>query len=785
MDSMESLDALLRKFAAMDDPVSSIGAAFDAAVEDLVDGLRDFEPYRLIEVARMAYLPWSRPGEVATTPGATAAHVELLALVALAAANGRPIGWMQPAVEVQDMSHFVSAAADKLNALLELAQLRSLAASDPTDRLMKVALLLRGSQVFVRHTSYAESVEETVVQLLDGDVAVRTALQAELGFGATDALAVLNACHDLQQDNLNVRGQAFADAMNMLMPQAQVEPTGPVRIAFLTAMGNLFEPELEASTVRLDDVVKRSGVAEPRARAVLERFRLDLKSATPAEIVNAFVSGDNPMRTRPLIVTPDERLMLPHNVLTVDAVKESLEEHMKGSPAWNVYAKHRGALLERRTRAALERVLPGAVHRDGFEYFIPANESELGARDPQKYTKRVEGDHLAVLDDVALIVEDKAVAVSALSKGGKAQRIRTDLTSILTNAADQSGRLRDAIERDGGVRVEDEGWVDLSHVREIHTVAVSLDDLTSVATATAELVRAGLLDMNNIPWTVSLHDFDLITELVDRPAEFLLFLRRRLNPDATVMFSAADELDLFLYFFEAGLWVEPDPDQVREVFDWMDAPTPGERRRFRDQQPGYVTSRTDALDAWYYAMHTPGAPSVPKPAMVASPLGDLIDELQARQAFGWLSVGATLLEPATGMQHKMARHADELLNEPAVTGAGRSLAMPMTGTVNRADSWLLVWATRAVGRDPVADEKLWRDYLRTKKHQLGIPRGVAFVYDEGTRDLAAVYYDGHIGELSADLSEKLASLRPPEAFHRRLHPNAKQSPSRRTKPKRR
>ena len=68
---------------------------------------------------------------------------------------------------------------------------------------------------------------------------------------------------------------------------------------------------------------------------------------------------------------------------------------------------------------------------------------------------------------------------------------QTDLTGIVTKAAKQSVRLRDAILRDGGVRIEGEGWVDLSHVREIHTVAVSLDDLSSVTTAPPSWSRLG------------------------------------------------------------------------------------------------------------------------------------------------------------------------------------------------------------------------------------------------------------------------------------------------------
>lgn len=418
-----------------------------------------------------------------------------------------------------------------------------------------------------------------------------------------------------------------------------------------------------------------------------------------------------------------------------------------------------------------------------IEYYVPANDVERAVGDPEKYTKRVEGDHLVVLDDVALIVEDKAVALSALSKGGKTKRIRTDLTGIVTKATDQAGRLREAIERDGGVRVEGEGWVDLSEVRETHTIAVSLDDLTSITTATAELLRAGLLDFSNTPWTVSLHDLYLITELVDRPAEFLLYLRRRLNPNATVVFSAADELDLFLFFFEAGLWVEPDPDQVRKIFAWMGPPTTAERRRFRAQVPAYITSRTDQLDAWYHAKRTPGAPLAPKPTMVASPLAGLLDDLQARGVYGWLSIGATLLEPATGTQRMMARYPPQLLDAPAPNGQGRSLTMPMTTTVNRAEAWLMVWRTRPRSRKPAVDEQHWRDYLRAKRHQLGIPRGAVFVYDEVTRDLVDVYYDGNICELPAGLKPTLAALRPPSSVTRQLHPKEKRP--RKRKPKRR
>lgn len=775
MDSVVSIEALARQFAGMDKPEESIQKAFDEAVAEFVCELERFEPHRLLEVARMAYLPWARVGQMTPNPEAKAAHIELLALIALSAMNQRSQDNGFPTPAPNEMSRFVSEATERLNNLLEMSHLRALAAEDPTNRLAMINQLLRGSQVLVRHTSYAEMVEQTLIQLFDGNPDVRATLTSELGFDVKDALAVLKGCHDLQQNQFNCRGAYFAEVLNTSGLVDEDAPIEEGQAAIEAAFTQLFEPDVGQATVDVNDLVRQSGVPLARTRAVCKSFRVDLSSLTPSEVVQEFMSGNNPLRTRPMIVTPEGRLMMPHGSLTMDAIKENLEEHLKSSIAWDKYVKHRGELLEQRTSGVLQKVMPGAVFRDGFEYYVPASEAELALADPKIYTKRVEGDHLIILDDVAVIIEDKAVALSALSRGGKTNRIRTDLTGLITKAAAQAGRLRELIERDGGVRVEAEGWVDLSQVREIHTVAVSLDDLGSVTTATIELVRAGILEPDNIPWTVSLHDLELISELIERPAEFLLYLRRRLNPNATVMFSASDELDLFLFFFEDGLWVEPDPELVRSVFSWLPAPTTIDRRRFREQTPSIITSRTDALDAWYYSKIRGDNPPATKPKMVTSPLGEVIDELQSRRVEGWLSIGATLLGAATKTQHQLARNPKDLLDAPAANGLGRSMTIPFAGTTVLSEAWLMVWGTRPVDQEPVADEKLWRDYLRSKKYQLKFPRAAAFIYDEGTRALADVYYDGHSGELPEDLRKNLVKLHPASSLTGRLHPDGKRA----------
>ncbi|GHG42769.1 hypothetical protein GCM10017567_75860 [Amycolatopsis bullii] len=763
---------MIRSVDASEDPAQAIETAFHEAVDSLSERIGAFDPIRLIEAARLRFLPWGAAGQMSYSSESIASRVELLTLIALTTTTTGEIR------ETPSMSEFVAEAENEFDGLLQLCQVRAMMATDRADKLAMISMLIRGSEVWLRNTSYPEQAKATVIDLFDGCPEVRQALLAELGFSAADAFAVLDSCHDRQQDKLNARMQSFVELVDTALSEQASGTFEPRADEAAAALSAVWEAEAEAVTVGIDELVDATNVPEARVRAVVGRFRLDLGATTPAQVVEDYAAGRNPLRTQPLITGPDGRVMLPHHALTAGAIKENLEQHLKASTSWEIYAGHRGKLLETRTRTALQALLPGAEYRDGFEYFVPATTSESATGDPATYTKRVEGDHLVLLDDVAVIVEDKAAALSALSRGGKVNRMRTDLTGIIKKAGEQTGRLRTAIERDGGVRIDGEGWIDLGHIREVHTIAVSLDDLTSVATATAELVRAGLLAPENICWTVSLHDLELIAELVDRPAEFLLYLRRRRNPDVTELFSAPDELDLFLYFFENGLWVEPDPDQVRTAFPFLPEPSTADRRRYRNQKRAIISTRTDPLDHWY---HTPDRSQAPKPAMVPSPLMPFVDELRARGTYGWLSIGATLLAGATELQERMSRFPRQLLDAPREDGNGRTLTMPVTGTSDPAEGWLLVWMTRPAGQSPAAFEHNSQRYLRLKKHQLSLPRGVVFAYDEPTRAFLGAHYDGDTGPLTASLEADLGRLQPPEAMQRRPPPprKAKRKPRKR------
>lgn len=770
-ESTGVVQSLFAELSSEGDFATNVEDRFVVRVEELAAELSRFTPVRLAETGRLAYLPLAPVGEVVPTPGGGLWQVELLVLLAVA---GRDSTSMTGAPSApNEMSGVVDDARSMLEEITHLGWLRSLTAAGSATPTGWLSFNVQGSEVTMRNSSYADAVQDTAVGLLDGEATVRAALRAGVGFDAAQALSVLTACHEMQSRRLNERGQRFATALPRPAGDAGAD-FASIAAGALDVLMAMFEPAAEECTVGVDELAAATGLTVSQVEHVVEFFTLDASGMTVVEAANRFVRGDNPWRRHPLLSDGAGRVMLLHDAHSGPAVRERLEEYVKTQqPVWDAYAKHRGDLLEERVIRAVQKILPTASYRNGFEFFIPASPAEKEAGAPDGYTKRVECDHLVLVDDVAFIIEDKAVAFSALSRGGKATRQLSDLRNIITKAAEQAGRVRDGIVSDGGLRIQGEGWVDLTHIREIHTIAVSLDDISTVFTATADLLEAGLIDLDNVPWTISLHDLELIMELVDRPAEFLLYLRRRRDPMTTMMFTAPDELDLFLYFLEAGLWVEPDPALVREAFSFLPVPTTGARRRFRDQKPSFITSRTDALDRWHLTRDL--TPRAPKPKMPETSIVDLVDEIHDRQSFGWLSVGATLRSGNTATQERFARQAKDLLNNPNPRGAGRSMTFPLANGVHTDEGWVLVWVTKPASEPLGPWETEIREYMRAKAHQLNIPRVAAFAYDESTRALIDMFYEGDTS-LTPPAAGTLARLHPASSLQAMLPPAARRRP---------
>ncbi len=195
----------------------------------------------------------------------------------------------------------------------------------------------------------------------------------------------------------------------------------------------------------------------------------------------------------------------------------------------------------------------------------------------------------------------KGRTIADPARRGDRARLASEIKKIFSEGARQAQRLEQLISCNRGVWLGDGSWLDLAAVREVRAVVAGLDDFGPLSVALGDLQQAGLLGEGSLPWITSLHDLEVISKVIDRPAEFLLWLRRRADSGIAMYYRGSDELDLFMLFLDGGLYVEPDPEVVRR-----DHPTSGPSRSHarkkhqRDAWPTIVCPHTDPLDAWMY-----------------------------------------------------------------------------------------------------------------------------------------------------------------------------------------
>lgn len=703
----------------------------------------------------MGCLPWQIGGEVRPGTDGGATLVELIALLAMSRDAPEKDSTGET---VDDPTVWGTLCHDVISVGL-VQQFAIDVSAGHFDAMSRIVAATRSREVWLRNATYPTLLRETLLNLFSGSV-VSAQLTTTLGFDAATAIVVLETCHKLQAEMMLDRLHTAFEAVKAGIDSGPFDAPDPQHVeAASIAWHDGWTPSPEKCTVAFESIAESAGLSVAVVGSVLNHFAVDVQGKSARDLAQRFLTGDSPWRTSPVVVSPGDRAMVLHDALTLPAIRENLEGVLKETPAWEAYQRGRAKYLEDHTLSLISEVLPDARTWSGFEYFVKA---DSGGDDPFKFSKLVEGDVLIVQDDVAFIIEAKAVALSSKSRAGHSRRLRSDLAKIVTNAAEQAGRLREEIELRRGLRLRDDTWVDLSKVREVHTIAVSLEDLSGIATTTADLLAEGLLRSDEIPWTVSIHDLALVCELVEHPAELLLYLRRRRDPEATLAYSATDELDYFLYFYAKGLYVPFDPVKAGTELPHLRDVRPGDARRRRRTRQTFITSHTDPLDAWFYYSRGVSPEPASKPSMAASPIQQLLDEIQELAPFAWLSTCATLLSGSTKTQSSMSKYASRLLASPKGDGTGRSITVPIGST--REDAWLLVWCTVPEHADWGLEVERLQSYLDARKYDLGIRRGSLLMYRESDRQLASVLYSGLDLEPNAEYDEALrrAGLAPPD-----------------------
>ncbi len=438
------MSALVGQSATAEEARQTLDEQLRIAVERVVELTEPFDAFDIIECLKLS--------ESVVNPETykETEHEGLAAIVELAAAILSCRGTRYPQAEHLAKSREPHGVIDEVRAACrEVADIGSMAllldAMTAGDDQAQLAMSAALREVFVRNLTYEHMLIETLVGLFD-EPAVEVACRQALGCSGSDVRSVVSALEEMHAEAWQARFASVAEFVKLLteahaawVAAAEVasragDPPPEVDEAQRERARELHDAAwsrpADASIVDVARVSSRTGLAPEVTTIVVDMFSRPMACGDPLQATKAFLSGRTPFRTRPMLRDPDGSVMAVHESLVLAAVRDRMEEELKGSAAWDVYTKHRGALLEAASLEHLERLLPGAIVYASLKYFVP--DPTKVETDPASYTKLVEGDGLLLVDDVAIILEAKAGAFGVEARAGDRVRLRSDLGKLLT-----------------------------------------------------------------------------------------------------------------------------------------------------------------------------------------------------------------------------------------------------------------------------------------------------------------------------------------------------------------
>lgn len=489
----------------------------------------------------------------------------------------------------------------------------------------------------------------------------RQSLIGRLGFGPDAMFAVYDAFNSYIPERLAEKLRAGSgelrqavDASPELAEWLAAHRGGADAATWKLAATRAFAAMSKLVSLSLDDLLAATGVDAGELTALLERLSIDLDAENDG-VVRAFLNGDNPMRTRPFLTrlnaAGEREWMLVQPTWLIFGMRELFEAALTGAPMDQAYMKHRGQYLEERgMRAIVDALRPDVAL---------ANVVYRGANG-----QRFEADGLLVIGEVAIVVEAKSNRLTPYARSGSPARLWKELGPIISKAAEQAERLRALIATDPYLHIvssvdatssgrKQTNWnLDVNEVNDVFTVALSLEDLNYLATVTSELVESGLIPADSpAPWVVNIHDLELTTQLLQRPAEFIHFLSRRRRVSAKNNYLAVDELDYVMHYLTAGLFPEGSPGVTT-----------------------LILSLTDDLDAWVFYNEGLRETPAPKPAQeIDAESVEILTLLEQNRPYGWLGASTSLLELGPGTRARVAHEARRLRDLSTADGETHSM----------------------------------------------------------------------------------------------------------------
>ncbi|MEC5192676.1 hypothetical protein RCH17_002978 [Arthrobacter sp. MP_M7] len=761
-----------REMTDKDDPETYFGNAIANARDALEECLRGYDSFDTLAFLRFAAGPWDftevRESESQLENSQAAQDVVALTLLGMGLPRlpltGENSGQPNPPKALRLAADIVTAARTR-------ALLRGGRSLQPLGALAGEFV---GYELSVRGRQYESIATELNTEHL-GHPTVATITKNLLGFTLEDIRAVREASTALMNERFFGARDRIGEASQK---GANTDPE-----AFLHDMNLMLNECRLFGAVVPSDVADRAGIEEPTTRAVLDFFSASRPAEDDPNPVMKFAMGACPAPWGS--IADDGEYLILNGFLGEDELRRDIERGLiaattgrrgNAGKLWPKYDKRRAVYSESKAAGTLSRLLNGAEPQwVGQKYIGPVSLNDVPglSRDADRTAipaREFESDLLFVVDGVALCVEVKAGSIHEKSRAGNATRLATDLQKTLKEGNEQADRLTQLIAINRGVWSAEGSWIDLASVCEVHSIVVMLDDMGPLSLSMNELAHKGIIDSEEVPWIVSMHDLMVISRTVDHPAQFLEYLRRRRGRKLATMVNGVDELDMFMWFLNGGMYFDPDPREIADQIPTGTKVKASELRRYEEQPRVRLGTLTDPLDGWFYSQEGLSRSDAQKPTRREQPwVEQYLSTGESVQSPGWLRFGADLV----GLSEKAQRDIGKGLKEQCRRARGSAVERSLT-THSAAShgSWLL---TLAVVPQGATTEHL-PEYMEAKQYQTRSSRSMLLLYeDDGS--LTGSHYRDRPEARTADRDRAIdiAPLRSLPMTFSKLPPSARRS----------
>lgn len=701
----------------LDDLENSSTAQLDEVRSDLISALQPFDAFDIIVNVGLSNTPLNADTYRETEFEGLIAGVEVIA--ALLVQRGRAGTESEaPAIDaiVLDKLNTLARRALRLTSWRRLAVLRSEVTngSDADDAMGGLRHSMLSRELFLRNPAYADQELRTIDGIF-GRGQVAEALMETVGFNADHAVAITNQLVERAGEILNAEARRLRgdvevvrdlyegwrsgsnDVPDVLVPLFEtigaVSPKVAIRRIVETGVIGFWSQVGDTLSFIAAALSDETGIPEDSVVAFLNWFALEFGDLRDSD----WESSAREVRLRPLIRDGDEYLLtVPGNLLW--SIRPRLEAALKPASNPSATQRHwariegaRKSFVEDSAMDLLETALrPMLVHRN-LEYYHAGS--------------WYEADGLMLIDTAAVVVEAKAGALTPPARRAAPKRMKSDLSKLLDDGAAQAERLSGLAAASESIRIRVSGAeedLDVSAVQHVFSVVVTLEDLGPFSIALWELQRAEIVaGRRALPWAVSLHDLEIICDLVEFPAQLIHYMIRRRALNILQRFHASDELDLWMYYLDTGLY-------EKETFEGPDAP-----------DVVALASHTDDLDAYYLWKSGVRSKTAKKPAQkMHNHFRRMLEHLDTERPSGFVEASIALLNMAGRERRMVASKLKSLKKDSAKWDRFRDMTLLYTASLGGADvRYGLTWMTGPAERFDHLSRRL-NAYCQAKKYQL-------------------------------------------------------------------